>query len=320
MKTLVTAAGLAREAQDFLRFKRAMGLGYVRAEFTLKVFVRFVEQHWGLHSSVALEDVVTRWITRTVGRKAHTVSAEFATVRQLCLFRRRRDPGSYVPEHAIAPVKEAVFLPCIFTYEQVHQLLAAATEHEDRSMWGGMLRALVLVLYCTGMRPGEAVRLNDADVDLAHGTLMVWHSKGRSRIVPIRTDLVEELQAYFRQRQQLHAQTGTTAFFLRRNGSPLTVKTVSELLRKLLRELGMKPSRGRVGARPYELRHSFAVHRLTAWAIEGEDVHAKLPALSAYLGHLNVLGTEVYLKATPELLELASTRFETHLHRKRQPR
>lgn len=317
MTTIVTAAELARDAQEFLRFKRAMGLGYVRAEFTFDVFVRFVAQHWGLHGSVALEEAVTRWVTRIAGRKAHTVSAEFSPVRLLCLFRRRRDPSSYVPEPSIAPVKEAVFLPCIFTYDQVRQLLAAASEHEGRSMWGGMLRALVLVLYCTGMRLGEAVRLQVADVDLVRGTLTVQHSKGRTRILPIRTDLVEELQRYAGQRQQL-LKTGTTAFFVRRNGSPLPLKVASEALRKLLRKLGMKPSRGRVGARPYELRHTFAVHRLTAWAVEGEDVHAKLPSLSAYLGHLNVLGTEVYLKATPELLELASARFGAHLHRRQR--
>jgi integrase len=89
-------------------------------------------------------------------------------------------------------------------------------------------------------------------------------------------------------------------------------------LRCLLRELGLKPQRGRAGARPYELRHAFAVHRLTAWAEEGADVHAKLPWLSAYLGHQNILGTEVYLKATPHLLELASERFEQHSRRKRR--
>jgi integrase len=91
-------------------------------------------------------------------------------------------------------------------------------------------------------------------------------------------------------------------------------------LRNFLRELGMKPPRGRVGARPYELRHTFAVHRLTAWAQQGEDMHAKLPWLSAYLGHENILGTEVYLKATAELLELASTRLQGQLHRRRPPR
>jgi hypothetical protein len=62
------------------------------------------------------------------------------------------------------------------------------------------------------------------------------------------------------------------------------------------------------------------VHRLTAWAVEGADVHARLPWLSAYLGHVDLLGTEVYLKATPELLALASRRFEQHLrNRNRAP-
>jgi integrase len=87
----------------------------------------------------------------------------------------------------------------------------------------------------------------------------------------------------------------------------------------MLRQLGLKPAGGRIGARPYEFRHAFAVHRLTAWAEEGVDIHAKLPLLSAYLGHQSIIGTEVYLKATPQLLQLASERFEQHLHHARPP-
>lgn len=323
MTTIVTAAGLARDEQDFLRFKRAMGMGYQRAEFVLDGFVRFVAQHWGEHGEVALDDAVMRWIARIAGRKAITVGLEFGVVRQLCLYRRRRDPSSYVPEHALAPVKESIFIPYIFTYDEVRRLLAAATAHEGRFIWSAMLRTLMLVLYCTGMRLGEAVRLRTEDVDLDRGTLMVQHSKGRSRIVPIRADLVGELRRYVEERQRLvstHLRTDPAELFLRRDVSPLTVKSASDALRRLLRELGIKPPGGRTGARPYEFRHAFAVHRLTAWATSGVDVHAKLPWLSAYLGHLNVLGTEVYLKATPQLLELASGRFEEHLRRSRRPR
>jgi len=186
-----------------------------------------------------------------------------------------------------------------------------------------MLRALILVLYCTGLRLGEAVRLRMDDVDLRRGTLMIRHSKGRSRIVPIRPDLVAELRRYAANRQRLvceRRKCDPAALFVRLDASPLTLVSASCALRRLLRELGMKPPRGRIGARPYEFRHAFAVHRLTAWATAGVDVHAKLPWLSAYLGHQNVLGTEVYLKATPELLELASGRFEQHLRRARLPR
>jgi integrase/recombinase XerD len=323
MTTVVTATGLAQDAQDFLRFKRAMGMGYGRAEFVLKGFVRFVAQHWGDDGHVALDDAVMRWTTRIAGRKAITVGLEFGIVRQLCLYRRRRDPTSHVPEHALAPVKESIFLPYIFTPDEVRRLLAAATAHNGTFIWSAMLRVLVLVLYCTGMRLGEAVRLRTVDIDLERGILMVQHSKGRSRIVAIRADLVDELRRYVQQRQRMLDElrlADPAAFFLRRNASPLTVHSASDALRRLLRDLGIKPPHGRIGARPYEFRHAFAVHRLTAWATAGVDVHAKLPWLSAYLGHLNLLGTEVYLKATPQLLELASGRFEEHLRRSRRPR
>jgi integrase/recombinase XerD len=112
-------------------------------------------------------------------------------------------PSSYVPEHALAPIKESVFLPYIFSHDEVRRLLAAATSHQGRFIWASMLRALILVLYCTGLRLGEAVRLRTADVDLNRGTLLIRQSKGRSRIVPIRVDLVAELCRYATERQRL---------------------------------------------------------------------------------------------------------------------
>jgi integrase/recombinase XerD len=322
MSKKVPAAILVRDAAQFLAFKRAMGMGYRRAEFVLASFVRFVREQYG-DFPVSLEQVVTRWTTRIEGRKAVTVANEFGVVRQLCLFRRRSDPRAFVPDHAVAPVKESVFVPYIFSREEVLALLDAATRHEGRNMWGAMLRSLTLVLYCTGMRLGEATRLRLDDVDLHRGVLTVQRSKGRSRLLAIRDDLVAELRQYLRRREDILVASGAStspALFVRRDGSALTVRAASDAFRGLLRDLELKPLRGRCGARPYEFRHAFAVHRLTAWAVEGVDVHAKLPWLSAYLGHQNVLGTEVYLKATPQLLQLASQRFEQHsLGKRRTP-
>ena len=322
MNTKVTAEGLRLDVAEFLAFKHAMGIGYRRAEFVLDGFVRFVAEQYG-DRPVPLEQAVTRWAARVEGRKAITVGNEFGPLRQLCLFRRRRDPRAFVPEHAVAPVKESVFVPYIFSRDEVIALIEAASRHEGRNMWGAMLGALALVLYCTGMRLGEATRLRLDDVDLRQGVLRVQHSKGRSRILPIREDLVAELREYLTQREEILASSGvgtSPTLFVRRDGSALTLRAASDVLRKLLRDLGLKPPRGRAGARPYEFRHAFAVHRLTAWAIEGVDVHARLPWLSAYLGHVDVLGTEVYLKATPQLLELASRRFEHHSRsRRREP-
>ncbi len=311
----ITVKDLARDAKEFLRFKRSMGITYQRGEHVLDSFLRFVVQRWG-NGKIELDDVVRQWCARRAGCKAVTVANEFGVVRQLCLYRRRYDPSGYVPEHALAPIKESIFQPYIFSHDEVRQVLALASRHHGHFIWAGMLRPLILVLYCTGLRLGEAARLHTTDVNLDRGTLMIRCSKGRSRLVVIRSDLVAELRSYVAQRQRLVRDLGRPdpeAFFLRRDASGLTVRSASEAIRRLLRQLGLKPATGRAGARPYEFRHAFAVHRLTAWANEGLDIHTKLPLLSAYLGHLNIIGTEVYLKATPHLLELASTRFAQHL-------
>jgi integrase/recombinase XerD len=149
----------------------------------LNSFVRFVAQRWGDHGEVALDDAITRWCARIDGRKAVRLGNEFGVVRQLCLFRRRHDPTSYVPEHALAPIKESTFLPYIFSHEEVHRILVLATSNHGRFIWAPMHRALILVLYCTGLRLGEAVRLRMTDIDLDRGFLKILHSKGRARIV-----------------------------------------------------------------------------------------------------------------------------------------
>ena len=315
--TVLTAAELARDAEEFLRFKRAMGIAYQRGEFVLAGFIRFVSQHWGEQGEVALDEAVTRWCVRSDGRKAVTVANEFGVIRQLCLFRRRRDPSGHVPEQALAPVKQSVFLPYIYSHDEVRRILALAGSHHGRFIGATMLHTLILVLYCTGLRLGEAIRLRMSDADLDQGILAIRHSKGRSRIVAIRADLVTELRRHVADRRRLldeRRRPDPEALFLRLNAAPLTVASASEAIRRLLRQLGLKPPAGRSGPRPYEFRHAFAVHRLMAWADEGGDINAKLPLLSAYLGHLNIIGTEVYLKATPQLLELASSRLERHLH------
>ena len=132
-----------------------MGIRYRRGEFVINSFLRFVERHCGEHGKVTLEEAVTRWCARIKGRKAVTVGNEFGVVRQLCLYRRRRDPLGYVPEHAMAPVKDSTFLPYIFSREDIRHLLASSTSHRGRFIWGPMLRTLILVLYCTGLRLGE---------------------------------------------------------------------------------------------------------------------------------------------------------------------
>jgi integrase/recombinase XerD len=320
--TKILLASLARDVDRFLKFKRALGHSYREAEHMLSSFQRFAEgcakatQRSGGGKRISLEATIQAWLSRPGVRKPITAGLELGLLRHLCLYRRRRDGRGFVPERAWAPQTESRFSPHVLSHAEVRQLLDAASRLQGRNMCAGM-RTLLLTLYCTGLRFGEAVRLRMGDVDLEKRMLFIRDSKGKSRLVPFGTDLARELRIYLRDRAsiaQASDKMATDAWFVLTNGRPLTVGTASEVVRRLLRSEGLKPKTGRVGPRPYDMRHTYAVHRLTHWNRKGLDVHARLPWLSAYMGHENVLGTEVYLHATPELLRLASQRFEKRFH------
>lgn len=162
------------------------------------------------------------------------------------------------------------------------------------------------------MRFGEATRLTLADVDLAEAVLTIRATKFyNSRLVPIGPQLVAVLDAYAALRRRDGFARGEDSFFLaNRDGTPLassTVQAAFDVLRRSARIRGT--AGGRAVPRLHDLRHSFAVHSLTAWYRQGADVQRLLPVLSTYLGHADLEGTKVYLSMTPELLQQALVRF-----------
>jgi integrase len=205
----------------------------------------------------------------------------------------------------------------VFTDEEIRELLKRAALLEPRFL-GWVFHTLMLVLYCTGVRFGEALRLRVKDVDTDGRLLFITESKGRSRWVPFDRSLARALEKYLVARRKQVTTEPDGQFFIGAHGRKLSITIASTTVRTLLRAAGLKPPVGRVGPRPYDFRHTFAVHRLTSWYRAGIDVNARLPWLSAYMGHDDLLGTETYLTATPELLAIAGQRFERHLVQRRK--
>jgi len=284
--TKITLDNLARDIENFLVFKHALGHSYRRGEATLRSFEKFAYTHLSRHatgrSTIVLAPTLQAFLSRIEGRKAVSVANELGALRQLCLYRRRSDSHGYVPEHGLAPQTESIYLPYIFSREEIGRLLDAANRYRGRNISGPMLHLFLLVLYCTGLRLGEAVRLQLLDVDIGRCTFLVRESKGRTRLVPFGEDLGREIKAYLDERVCTNG-ADVDALFVRESGSALTVRSASDVIRQLLRQLGLKPPVGRMGPRPYDFRHAYAVHRLTEWYHEGVDIHSQLPWLSAYM-------------------------------------
>ena len=304
----------AADLHAFLGFKRALGFPYQRAEFTLRALDRYLVSSVRRRDAQRLHQSILAWLGRRPGRKPVSVAGELAVVRQFYGFLRRQGVRR-LPDPAWPQLRATSdYLPHVFSTQEVRRLVELTRQVGGHPFRRATYRMLILLLYCTGLRLGEAVRLRFCDVDVTSGTLFVVASKGRSRWVPCHRTLCLELGDYLITRRAF-APAGPEAFLfvgLDRSSRPtdrLATKIASEGLRALLRTAGLKPAAGRVGPRPYDFRHAFAVHRLTRWYRAGVDLQARLPWLSAYMGHDDLLGTETYLTATPELLALAAGRF-----------
>ena len=173
------------------------------------------------------------------------------------------------------------------------------------------MHTLILLLATSGLRISEALRLTLADVDLTAGVLSIHQSKFRkSRLVPVSAGTLDALRRYHDRRVAVAPADLTRAFFVSGRGTGYSTSTVQALFHDLTVQTGLREPDGR-GPRLHDLRATFAVTRLLLWYRDGEDVMARLPLLSTYLGHVCVSDTEVYLRITTALLQEANTRFHT---------
>jgi integrase len=153
-----------------------------------------------------------------------------------------------------------------------------------------------------------------ADIDLHRRLLHIRRTKfKKSRYVPLSPSAAHHLAAYRRKlRRAGFATTSTSPFFVSLGGERLGQGSFSNLFLAIIRQLGIRGPRGVRGGRVHDARHTFCVSRLLAWHRSGANLLAKLPALSTYLGHTSVSGTQTYLHATAELLESVGERFHAH--------
>jgi integrase len=173
------------------------------------------------------------------------------------------------------------------------------------------MHTVLLVLYGMGLRVQELIDLDRLDVNFADSTMKVRQSKfGKTRLVPFGPQLHQALQAYSKGHPGV---PGENAFFKTRYAHRIKTDTLQHNYRIICTKAGVRRNDGaRYQPRIHDLRHTFAVHRLTSWYRQGADVQRLLPFLSVYLGHVNIRATQVYLSMTPELLEEAGNRFEQY--------
>jgi integrase len=199
----------------------------------------------------------------------------------------------------------------IYAAQEISALLeATAVLGPAEQLRAASMKTLLGLLACTGLRVGEALRLNRQDLDWPNGMLTVRQSKsGHQRLIPMRASAVAALRTYDVLRDQnLPAASSSQAFFLSSTGRRLPYGTVRDCFLLLRRHLNWTQ---RPVPRLHDLRHTFAVRCLLGWCQRQQPIGPRILTLSTYLGHRQVTDTYWYLSAVPELMALARNHFQT---------
>ena len=221
------------------------------------------------------------------------------------------DPATQVPPLGLMPHRARWRQPFIYTTADISTLLEAARNTIASPLRAATYQTLIGLLASSGMRIGEAIKLDRADIDWAQGVLLIRESKfGKSRLVPLHPTSMQALDCYARLRDELQPHPAEPAFFVSLKRKRLLYAVVQETFRQLIDTAGIG-----VGApsppRLHHLRHSFAVRTLLGWYREQEDVQSSIPSLSTSAGSPEPSSTYWYLSAAPELLALAAARQDT---------
>jgi len=215
-----------------------------------------------------------------------------------------------VPPAGLLPYRVRRATPYLYTPGEIAALMHAAGEL-SLPLQAATYQTLLGLLAVSGLRVGEAIRLNRDDVDFRDGILRIINSKfNKSREVPLDVSAMRALDAYSQRRQELSPRAGCAAFFVSTAGTRLHAANVRRVFTRLVRIVGLRPRAARCRPRVHDLRHGFAVSVLLDWHRAGVDVQARLPWLSTYMGHVEPSSTFHYLSAAPELLQLVAGRLE----------
>ena len=292
---------------DYLRMRRALGYKLEAPGRQLHQFVSYLERTDA--RTVTIENAVA-WATQPASADPSYWGARLSVVRQFARHLQTLDPACEVPPARLLPCRSTRAIPYPYTEREIATLMAAAARLPS-PMMAATYPTLLGLLAVSGLRLGEAVRLDREDVDARHGLVRVINSKfGKSREVPLHDSTMRALATYGRRRDQLCPEPASDAFLLSSTGTRLLHPNIHRTFSRLKREVGLSARATRCRPRLHDLRHRFAVNTLIDWYREGVDVQARLPVLSTYLGHVEPRDTYWYLSAAPELLGLVARRLE----------
>ena len=312
--TAVFSSGIALVLKRYVDLKRALGRRFDEPTRTLQSVDRFLRDHAADMNAAAFQ----AWCQTQEHLASGVRRGRMMEVYNFCLYRRRTEPRCFVPDPALFPKPHQRLRPYIFSENDVVRLLEAALGLKRVSsspLRPEVIRLAMVLLFCTGIRLGELLRLTLGDYNSRDRTLLIRESKfHKSRLLPLNNDIVDEMERFLHARAQRRLQLSPDTALIwnaTKGGRAYSGPGLKLCLEPLLQKCSILTSRGKL-PRIHDARHTFAVNALLRWYREGADVGAKLPLLATYMGHVSVVSTHYYLQWIERLRTAASKRFAKH--------
>lgn len=301
---------LEQALSDYLKLRRSLGHDLAGPGRVLPRFVAYLDARDA--PTITIEAALA-WCQQVPGpahpgRASSVGSARMTAVRGFARYLSGIDADTQVPPLGLMPYRTGWTPPFIYSTAQIEALLDAARTQIQHPLQSATYQTLIGLLAVSGLRIGEALKLDRGDIDWDRGVLLIRESKfGKTRLVPLHTSSTAALAGYAQVRDRLQPRSKDPSFFVSRTRKRLLYPVVHPMFRRLVTQVGIGAD-APCPPRLHDLRHTFAVRTLLGWYRTGQDVQTLLPALSTYLGHREPASTYWYLSAAPELLALAAAR------------
>jgi integrase len=299
-------SALEQAMLDYLELRHSLGHAIDDVGRLLPSFVAFLDDR-GL-STITVAAALDWAQTSPTGISISGPARRMTAARGFARYLAGIDETTEVPPLGLVASRQRWRRPFIFTPADIDRAMSQARTVIESPLRAATYETVIGLLASTGLRIGEAIKLDRSDIDWDEGMLLIRESKfGKSRLVALHPSTAKALATFAELRDELQPQPNTAAFFVSLTRNRLSYAVVQETFRRLVDTAGI--GAGAISPpRLHDLRHTFAVTTLLAWYRSGENVQAKIPALSTYLGHREPGSTYWYLSAAPELIALAAAR------------
>ena len=294
------------EFENFLRYKNALGY-YKKIEGNLLydylALNRFLDSY-KLEEIALTEEMTFAYVKTAEHLSQSTRHHRECNIRQFAKFLKSQGYENIYIQYDCTVKMPRDYIPYVFSNAEMKRIFSVIDSREsayDRYDSRLFYQTLIRLLYCTGLRLGEALELKISDIDFTDNIIIVNSGKGNvSRLVPFKASLGKWLINYNRKK----SKPGDTYFFESPSGGRRCNHSITTTFRKnILPKAGVSLASANGHSRGpciHSLRHTFACNALDQMIKEGKDPYCALPYLSVYLGHTDITNTEIYLRLTME--------------------